>query len=369
MVRIFLFSLSFAAFLLTFSPLSASAAGLVPCGRTSDDNATTINEGAPCTVCHVIVGGKGIIDWGLRIMTYVAIAVIVAMAIFYIVSAGNEGMMQKAKSGITASLIGFAIMLGAWLIVNIVLNILTTGGTVAGLTKSDGAFTFTCDMRSLVGSPTGTSVNPGTVPVPTPPPRAPAPSPVTGGAACTDPNAFRANLTNGGKVCNTNCPSTACRSQVLSQYGAVIDQNGGAANRNVIAAIICRESQGNPSARSFDGGCGLMQITNSAWTGSCPATILDPQENIRQGVALYNQKLSAVQGRSYGGGITAEQMAFAAYNCCANGDNPNAPSASCRTADGWPTLPKWACPIDPGVGTFNMCNVKNYACDVSACAL
>ena len=63
-------------------PVPVTAAGLVPCGRTADDPATTgLDEAAPCTVCHLIVGGKGVIDYGLKIMTYVAIAVLVAMAI------------------------------------------------------------------------------------------------------------------------------------------------------------------------------------------------------------------------------------------------------------------------------------------------
>ncbi|MFZ2984739.1 MAG: hypothetical protein WA054_02985, partial [Candidatus Moraniibacteriota bacterium] len=74
---------------LLFLPLSADA-GLVPCGRTSG----TASEMAPCTLCHIIIGGKGVIDWGLKIMTVTAIAVIVAMAIFYIVSTGDEGMMS-----------------------------------------------------------------------------------------------------------------------------------------------------------------------------------------------------------------------------------------------------------------------------------
>lgn len=89
-------------------------------------------------------------------MTFVAIAVIVAMGIFYIVSTGDEGMMQTAKGGIKAALIGFAVMLAAWLIVNTVLNILAVKDTdpkdpLFGLRKS-GAFTFSCDTTSSAGT-------------------------------------------------------------------------------------------------------------------------------------------------------------------------------------------------------------------------
>ena len=83
-------------------------------------------------------------------MTFIAIAVIVAMAIFYIVSTGNEGMMQTAKGGITAALVGFAIMLAAWLIVNTTLRIFTA--TIPGLTVSSTGFSFTCDTTSSAGS-------------------------------------------------------------------------------------------------------------------------------------------------------------------------------------------------------------------------
>ena len=135
--------LLFSSFLLFASFSSPVQAALVPCGLSSG----TAAEMAPCTVCHVVIGGKGIIDYALQLMTYVAIAVIVAMAILYIVSAGNEARISVAKSGLKASLIGFAVLLGAWLIVNIILGVLTNG-TVPGLEKSEGAFTFTCDPNS-----------------------------------------------------------------------------------------------------------------------------------------------------------------------------------------------------------------------------
>ena len=103
-----------------WAPLPVQADGLVPCGR----NEGTPAEQAPCTVCHVIVGGVGLIKWGLSIMTILGITVAFGMAVLYVVSAGDEGMMSTAKGGIKAVLIGFAIMLSAWLIVNIILTIL-----------------------------------------------------------------------------------------------------------------------------------------------------------------------------------------------------------------------------------------------------
>lgn len=144
------------------APLPVDAKGLVPCGQTSDDGATSIREDAPCTLCHLVVGGKGIIDYGLGLMTYAAIAVIVAMAILYIVSTGNQGLMETAKKGIFAALIGFGVMLGAWLLVNTMLRLLSVN-TIEGLQRDRSMFGFTCSLQSQAGTASGVTTPGGTI--------------------------------------------------------------------------------------------------------------------------------------------------------------------------------------------------------------
>ncbi len=132
---------------LALVPVGAQADGLIPCGRSFGDDPA---QQAPCTICHVVVAGNGLITWGRDIMTVIAITVIFAMAVLYVISAGDQGMMQTAKGGIKAALIGFAVMLSAWLIVNIVLTVLvdnTAGKPLAGLVQN-GAFKFSCDTSS-----------------------------------------------------------------------------------------------------------------------------------------------------------------------------------------------------------------------------
>ncbi len=91
-----------------FLPL-ISQAGIVPCGGT----------GQPiCTLCHLVIGIHDLIDYGFKIVVFVALVAIVISGIMYVVSAGNEQMMQTAKSFIKTTLAGFAIVLGAWVIVN-----------------------------------------------------------------------------------------------------------------------------------------------------------------------------------------------------------------------------------------------------------
>ncbi len=104
-------------------PAAEVQAGIIPCGLTKDDPALDGDQTVKCTLCHLVVGVNNIIILLRNIMTALAIVVIVAMAFVYITSAGDEGRMRFAKEGITAALIGFAIILLAWLAVNFVLTL------------------------------------------------------------------------------------------------------------------------------------------------------------------------------------------------------------------------------------------------------
>ena len=143
----------------------AQAAGIVPCGQNSSGS-----EGSPCTICHFMVGFKNLIDWGLQIMTFFAVAVIVAMGILYIVSAGDQKMTTMAKDGLKAVLYGFALMLLAYLIVLVLLVTLTNSlgnpDFVSANFKIDSrGITFNCSTQSKSGTSTmvigGTGGNTG----------------------------------------------------------------------------------------------------------------------------------------------------------------------------------------------------------------
>lgn len=86
--------------------------GIVPCGKSGT------GEAGMCNLCHLIVGIHKIIQWGLNILVIVGIVSIVAGGIYYIISAGNSELMEKAKTIIKNSFYGFAIVLAAWLLVN-----------------------------------------------------------------------------------------------------------------------------------------------------------------------------------------------------------------------------------------------------------
>lgn len=107
----FLLSSFLAVFI--FLPFSVFA-GIIPCANSEHPE--------PCTLCHLIVGFWGLIDYGFKIFVFVAVTGLVISGIMYIVSAGNEEMMKTAKNFITQILTGFAIILGAWLLIFVVMN-------------------------------------------------------------------------------------------------------------------------------------------------------------------------------------------------------------------------------------------------------
>lgn len=131
--------------------VNAAGSGLVPCGSGTGNT-------SPCTLCHLVQGVDNIIQWGMQVMTYFGIAVIVAMGIVYIVSAGNPAMMTTAKNGIKSSLIGFALMLGAWIIINTIMTTLANNG----VGHAENWYSFTCDTASSTNQSNQTSLGNGT---------------------------------------------------------------------------------------------------------------------------------------------------------------------------------------------------------------
>lgn len=338
-----------------FSPLVVNAA-LVPCGTSEHPEV--------CTLCHFIVGIKNIIDWGMGVLTFVAIGAIVLAGIFYIISAGNQDMMTKAKNILIQTLTGFAIVLGVWLIVTYSMYIIGASNK-SGVMRTNGAwYEFTCDTVSnqaavdigSISTSTTTSTTSSTV-----------------ASAAVDSSGDCVNASDPGTQI---CAGFACKICNLDSYLSVIDTAAAkySVDANFIKGIISKESTCIATAQKDESNgtlsCGLMQINVSTQT-ECDYWKTHPAENIQKGTELLSVKISQAQTKLNAlkyTTVTAEEMASAAYNCCANGEDPNSPSADCTSATGWNSIPKWACPIKPGIGEFNMCAVKDYACSVTACS-
>lgn len=338
--------LYFAAFFI-FTPTTSQAAGLVPCGGRGE---------SPCTLCHFVVGMQGLIKWGMGVAIIAGIAAITIAGAMYVVSAGNTGMIDKAKSAMKNVVIGLVVMVSAWLIINYGMLLL---GAKSGLVGTWYKFDATCTVN--VGSQANysqgtTSGAPNTISLQ--------------GQNCSDADSMKARLSSGtssGVVCTGQCPSGF--SKVLSDYATQINQYAPQVNlagasldqkKKLLAAIIFKESSGNPNAKN-EFACGLMQTTYNEWSNVNDC--YNPDLNIQKGVSILNSKLSAAPASFGSTDITKLQMALAMYNCCGTGPNPNTPSNDCTVANGWTSVPQWACPISAG----EMCGVRKYVCDISAC--
>ncbi len=281
-----------------------------------------------------------------------AFVVIIAAASFRYAYAGmlrinpSESNIKKSKEEFTRVTYGLLGVLGLWLVLFTVNKDMLTGDvTLTNLRAEVGGSSVSTNTGATTGSPSGTS------------------------ASCSNIESIKASVQAGGAgICaNTSCSLTACMNN--SQYLPLIKTIAGS-NWKMALVLMCKESSGNKDAQNKNPNgtydCGLMQVNQA---GPCDASILDPQRNITAGVAKLQEKMnSSINAAQYPNiQVRPETAIFTAYNCCANGTIPNSPSVSCAQSDGWPSMPKWACPIDPGEGKYNMCGVKAYACDLTAC--
>jgi hypothetical protein len=107
--------------------------GLVPCGRTRDNPKTKEDERESCTICHIFVLMKRIIDFMVEV---IALPLVVLMAFIggflFITAAGSESRIRKGKDIIRTAVIAVVIVLTGWLLINTLLFFLT-GQQQAGI--------------------------------------------------------------------------------------------------------------------------------------------------------------------------------------------------------------------------------------------
>jgi hypothetical protein len=107
---------------------AAESTGLVTCGFT--DASGNFNS---CDFCDFVVMVSNIVSWLFGFLVIVAVLMIVYAGIKLVISAGNPSAMTSAKSMITNVLIGFVIVLSAWLIVDTLLKALVDGDSGFGV--------------------------------------------------------------------------------------------------------------------------------------------------------------------------------------------------------------------------------------------
>lgn len=120
-MRIFLLTLIISAALSV--PAAAFAEGLIPCGGKGE---------VECQACHLVVVGDRIIDLLITVSAAIGAIMFAVAGLRMVTSAGNEGAITKAKESMTNVVIGFIILLAAWLIIDTIMKTFATGDSRFG---------------------------------------------------------------------------------------------------------------------------------------------------------------------------------------------------------------------------------------------
>lgn len=109
---------------LLLTPLRAFAQSLVPANTPS---------GANVTFCDFFSLGQNVINFALDYIVFpLAILMIIVAGVMFIMSGANPSMRGRANSLIKDVVIGVAIILLAWVIINTVFLVLTGNNTPSG---------------------------------------------------------------------------------------------------------------------------------------------------------------------------------------------------------------------------------------------
>jgi hypothetical protein len=123
-------------------PNNQCQGGLVTCGRNCDNPCTATCECCSCTLCHLFVMLKRIID---TVTLYIIIPVGILMAVIggvlLLTSSGDPERVRQGKTVLKAAAIGLVIFFSSWLIVNTVIVLFTPAGS-----PFQNWYTITCPV-------------------------------------------------------------------------------------------------------------------------------------------------------------------------------------------------------------------------------
>jgi len=105
--------------------LSIAADEIVPCGgHIFNEKGEIIGEQPACGYDQLILLVKNIINWIIKISSPIAAGVFAWAGIKYMISGASPSQKSEAKEMMRKVLIGFILILSAWLIVTSILNVI-----------------------------------------------------------------------------------------------------------------------------------------------------------------------------------------------------------------------------------------------------
>lgn len=105
---------------LLFLPMLSEAKNLVPCGGESEP---------ACQSCHAVGLVNGVVVWLVGILGIITSIIVVYAGFKLVTSAGNTAAKTQAKSLMTNVLIGYVIVLSAWLVIDYGMKAMVDQGT------------------------------------------------------------------------------------------------------------------------------------------------------------------------------------------------------------------------------------------------
>lgn len=114
---------------LAATPVLVSARGLVPCGGYADEKGT---REAPCTFLDIFNLVAKVTNWLVGVAGIYAVYKMLEHGFALIYAMGNEESITQHKGGITNAVVGFVLVMMAYILINTVLNFILLGASPAG---------------------------------------------------------------------------------------------------------------------------------------------------------------------------------------------------------------------------------------------
>lgn len=390
LIIIFLFTLT--SFVVPSKAEAVDWWPIVPCGLNQQPEGATLMDKTPdgklvphdytkpCSRCDTLRFVDNMMKWFMFIFIPIIATIFITIAgLKILVGRGSPGSYGEAKKLFQTTLGGVAIVFGAWLITNAILQTLARDNVSENwweITCVDDGPPFSSSTSTSTSTSTATSTSTGTSTV------TPTPSGNCTGVICKDSSL---------NVCADNT-SASCYESAVNKWDPQIL----AATRNniigsgidtvaLVKAIMSQESGGRVNITSYDGSShGIMQIQvatanankQGCTTDNITADWLKTEKNVQASIciAINYVKNSLVQDC----GTDIKDIA-AGYNGGGAGKGACGLSTSCKSCSvcGTDATRRWECPWDGSDGEHKICNVdrsdtgfsqtRKYAPSVSYC--
>lgn len=121
--------------------------GLVPCGKSADKPLApgeSEEVRLPCQFCHFLVMFRGILDFILKLVIVIGVLMFTIGGFMFLFAGGSPERLDLAKRILTSTVIGLAIIFGAWLIIN---TIFMAIGVADWTGLREGWFSIKCPIK------------------------------------------------------------------------------------------------------------------------------------------------------------------------------------------------------------------------------